>query len=136
MAGTTSVFPFHLYNMLLIPRVTLLLRKKKLDQSVANMIARDMRPVAIVDGKGFRSMWEEAVPGYTLPARKTLTTKIIPSMVKQEKTKLKEEIKGTDHLSITSDAWTDNSSTPYLAVSGHFISDEKYLKSKCLDCSM
>ena len=113
-----------------------LLRKKKLDRTVAHCIAVDMRPLAMVNGKGFRLMFEEAVPGYKLPAPKTLRNKIIPDMVKEGKAILKEELKGTDWIAITSDGWTDNSMTPFIAVTTHYITEEKYLKAKCLDCSM
>ena len=102
---------------------------------MANCVAYDMRPISIVDGMGFKSLMKEAVPGYKLPARKTLRNTIIPKMVKEAKTKLKDDIEGTDHISITSDGWTDVSATPFLAVTGHYITDEKYLKAKCLDCS-
>ena len=93
-----------------------------------------MRPVALVDGAGFRKFIDEAVPGYKLPARKTISKTLIPEMVKEETKKLKLIINSTDYIAITSDGWTSNSATPFLDVTIHFIADKK-LQAKLLDCS-
>lgn len=40
-----------------------------LTESILNMIVKDMRPLSMVDGEGFREMVSAFNPGYTLPSR-------------------------------------------------------------------
>ena len=42
-------------------------RAKKLTESIAEFITRDLRPVSIVDGDGFLNLMEVAEPRYVVP---------------------------------------------------------------------
>ena len=57
------------------PLARMSLRWRKLTQAVCYFIAKDMNPVATVNGIGFRRMIKEFEPRYTVPDRKTLRTK-------------------------------------------------------------
>jgi len=37
-----------------------------------NFIAQDMRPIAVVEGQGFKNLLKLLEPGYTVPARHTI----------------------------------------------------------------
>ena len=47
-------------------------RAKEITQCLAEFIAKDMRPVAIVEGKGFLKLMETLEPAYEVPSRKTI----------------------------------------------------------------
>ena len=109
-------------------------RKKSLDRAVAMIVAKDLRPASIVTGEGFKEFVKLAVPTYTLPDRQTISRVIIPKITKEEKKRLKEDIKGTEWAAITTDEWTSRTNTAFLAVTIHFLKDGK-LESRLLDCA-
>ncbi len=45
-----------------------------LTESILNMIVKDMRPLSMVDGEGFREMVSAFHPGYILPSRTYITS--------------------------------------------------------------
>ncbi len=45
-----------------------------LTESILNMIVKDMRPLSMVDGEGFREMVSAFHPGYILPSRTYMTS--------------------------------------------------------------
>ncbi|KAL3971429.1 mitogen-activated protein kinase binding protein 1 [Sarotherodon galilaeus] len=80
-----------------------------LTESVLSMILKDMRPLAVVEGEGFKEMLTTFQPGYTLPSRLE---------------KLRNELKKvTSKISLTTDAWTSLVTESYLGVTCHFIND-------------
>jgi hypothetical protein len=67
-------------------------KKKALDEMCAAWIAQDMRPIAIVEGTGFRKFIESLDPRYQLPTRRTITKTIIPRITVAERKKLSEKL--------------------------------------------
>ena len=98
------------------------------------IVAKDMRPASIVEGEAFREFVQLAVPNYTLPHRNTISKVMIPKITKEEKEKLKEEVKDAKWVAITTDEWTSRTVTAFLGVTIHFLKDGQ-LTSRLLDCA-
>ena len=45
-------------------------RCQEINRAIATFIARDMRPIAAIEGEGFKQLIHVLEPGYTLPSRK------------------------------------------------------------------
>ena len=48
-------------------------RAKAVSDMILNMIIKDIRPIAIVEGEGFQEMMRLVEPGYKVPSRKYFT---------------------------------------------------------------
>ncbi|KAL4008530.1 hypothetical protein ACER0C_002382 [Sarotherodon galilaeus] len=80
---------------------------------VLSMILKDMGPLAVVEGEGFKEMLTTFQPGYTLPSRRHFTSMM----------ETKYETSATSKISLTTDAWTSLVTESYLGVTCHFIVD-------------
>ena len=83
------------------------MRKQLLDEKLTRMIVDDLLPISIVGKEGFRDFVQALDPMYTPPTRKTLTEKLIPDMYKKEC-----DDSQARYVSITTDAWTSNTTDP------------------------
>uniref|UniRef100_A0A669DR08 Uncharacterized protein n=1 Tax=Oreochromis niloticus TaxID=8128 RepID=A0A669DR08_ORENI len=94
-----------------------------LTESVLSMILKDMRPLAVVEGEGFKEMLTTFQPGYTLPSRRDFTS-MMETKYETSVEKLRNELKkATSKISLTTDAWTSLVTESYLGVTCHFIND-------------
>ncbi|XP_063762122.1 E3 SUMO-protein ligase ZBED1-like [Eleginops maclovinus] len=97
--------------------------------SIVSMIVKDMRPLAIVEGEGFREMVNTFHSGYTLPSRRHFTDLMEKKYV-ATMDKVKSEVKKSlSKLSLTTDAWTSLATEAYLGVTCHFINENWELTS-------
>ena len=76
-------------------------RWQKLTQSICYFIAKDMNPVATVNGIGFRRMIKEFEPRYVVPDRKTLQTNFIPKMYERKKSHINHAIADVSSYALT-----------------------------------
>ena len=90
-----------------------------------------MRPFSTISSEAFRNILHEAEPRYRFPARDTLSDKIIPTLYKVERAQLKDELKQTPAVALTTDGWTSQATQSYLATTAHYITNWK-LRSKVL----
>ena len=98
------------------------------------IVAKDMRPYSFVSGEAFKDFTQLAVPTYTLPSRQTLSKIMIPKLTKEEKDKLKEDLKDAKWVAVTTDEWTSRTTTAFLGVTIHFVKNGKLI-SRLLDCA-
>ena len=96
------------------------------------MICLDLQPLSMVEDSGFRSLMSEAEPRFVIPARKSLRNNIIHTLYASATAKVKDNIAehkqkyGTNALySITTDGWTSNNTTSYIAYTLHIIENFK-----------
>lgn len=104
----------------------------ELSDSILQMIVKDMRPLAIVEGQGFREMINTFHTGYTLPSRRHFTDlmeKKYITTLERVKAKIKNV---TSKLTLTTDAWTSIATEAYLGVTCHFINQDWELTSYSL----
>lgn len=79
------------------------------------------------------------IPGYSLPSRKTISNAMIPALYEDTKEKVLLEINNVrshDHikLCLTTDMWTSRENENFIAVTGHFISEDYQFKSILIEC--
>ena len=104
-------------------------KAKELTSAVAYYIAKDMKPLYTVEGKGFAKMINKFDPHYTLPSRERLRTSIIPRMYEDLRANtvapLVEECK---FYALTADLWTARNLCQYLEWHFNGITAEWELK--------
>lgn len=96
------------------------------------MITKDMRPLAIVEGQGFREMINKFHAGYTLPSRYHFTD-LMEKKYEATLVKVKSELKNTkSKITLTTDALTSTATGAFLGVTCHFINQDWELTSYSL----
>ena len=91
-------------------------------QKLAQMCARDLRPMSIVEGDGFKEFCNELNPSYSVPSKQTIS-KYVTISYDQMKTDLIRCIAAQTGISLTCDHWTSLATEGYITVTGHFIDD-------------
>lgn len=113
-------------------------RRQKLNRKLAEFISKDMRPINVIQGAGFKDFINELDPCYTLPTRKTLMNKIIPRLHTETMVKLQNELNEIKEAAVTTDGWTSNVGDKYNSYTIHYINwsaKEPTLQSKLLECA-
>ncbi|KAK3891023.1 hypothetical protein Pcinc_005057 [Petrolisthes cinctipes] len=108
-------------------------RKKNLNELLIKMIVKDLQPMSIVEDSGFRKFVHGLDARYVLPSRRELTRKHLPSMYNEVVKQLKEELRDTPSIAITTDIWTSRQTRGFLTVTAHYISSDWNLKSAVLE---
>ena len=106
---------------------------ENLTQKIAKWIAKDCRPINIVEDKGLAEVLQVASRDafYKPPSRGTVMTKI-HDLYKTEKKKKEEDLAVADYVALTGDHWTSVSNNNYLGVTAHHITKTWELKSFAL----
>ena len=97
-------------------------RAKKLTESVAEFIVRDLRPVSIVDGDGFLNLMEVAELRYVVPCRHTIDT-VINKMYCSSKQRICDELSSVSCLGMTTDMWTSRLNDGFISLT----TDDEFL---------
>lgn len=105
---------------------------KVITEKLTTMFAKLMLPFNIIDELEFRDFCKELDSRYELPNRKFLSAKAIPQKFNEVKSRIMGELKLASSISLTTDGWSSNNTTPYLSLTGHFLSEDWKLKTYCL----
>ena len=95
-------------------------KAKKLTRAVCEMIARDIRPISIVNDVGFLNLLREAEPRYVVPCRTTVT-RSLGDLYTIEKRRIRGIVASAEFLSCTTDMWSSRNGDGYIALTCHFI---------------
>jgi len=95
-------------------------RAVEITDLLADMIATDLLPLSSVDGHGFRRLMEFVEPGYQMPHRKALTTRL-EKRYKECAEKIKAELNEARAVAITTDGWTAVTTESYITVTCHYV---------------
>uniref|UniRef100_H3BEL7 HAT C-terminal dimerisation domain-containing protein n=1 Tax=Latimeria chalumnae TaxID=7897 RepID=H3BEL7_LATCH len=98
---------------------------KALNNSVVNIILKDLRPISIVEDKGFREFVEL---GYQLPSR-TFFIEMVEKKYLVTMQNIKVELITPEKIALASDIWTSLATEAYMSVTAHFITKDWQLKS-------
>lgn len=109
------------------------IKKKERDEALSKFIAEDMRPMNIIEGRGFRQLIKVMDPKYRLPTRRTIT-KVIRRQAAQSRVAVKQVLKDIEWIAFTADGWTSCSTTGFFAITSHFVTKEGYLRMALLSC--
>ena len=88
-------------------------------EAAVKMIVMDELPFSFIEKEGFRYFCRYAVPDWEVPSRRVIVKQFL-SMYKEEKAKLRNEMKG-HCLSLTTDTWTSVQNINYMVVTAHFV---------------
>lgn len=87
---------------------------------ITKMVAKDMLPISFVEGEGFRALMAFAEPEYTVPSRKTVTTRI-EKLYAETAQDLRKSLSTVPKLALTTDAWTALTTESYVTITCHYI---------------
>ena len=91
---------------------------------------RDLRPISIVEGGGFKEFCKKLNPSYDVQGRTTIA-KYVSLSYDQLNAELIKTISSQPGVSLTTDHWTSLATEGYITVTGHFI-DEDWKFNNCI----
>ena len=102
----------------------------EINKTVCHYLAMGMHLISTVEEIGFRSLMYKLNPRYNCPSRKHFSEKELPQLYAHVRdTKIKPQINGVSHFSITTDFWTSALHDLYLSLTPHHIDHGWNLKS-------
>ena len=101
------------------------MRAQAITRATAELVARDLQPIAIVGRNGFRRMMATLEPQYRV-------TKILHDMYAEVKSVVESELSMVADVALTCDFWTSHASDAYFGVTAHYITPTWELKSRSL----
>lgn len=108
---------------------------KKITQLVAEMLALDLQPSALVENAGLNRLLEYLQPQYSLPSSSFFTSTAIPDMYERVKevvlTHLREAESGVVHF--TTSIWVSSQTREYLTLTAHWASYESLVRPQGQD---
>ena len=106
-------------------------RASEITRRIAEMAARDLRPLSIVEGSGFKSLMSYVEPGYVVPSR-THIAAVCRRLYNTQREKLQETVSSCESVALTTDIWTSAAVHGYMTLTVHFIGESWSLYSKVL----
>ena len=94
--------------------------QKNFRDNVIKWIAKDIRPIKIVDDKGFRDMISDIDPKLTVPSRQSIV-RDIKDLHMTKKKETKDMLKGIDYIACSTDAGSSLSGKTFIDVNYHWI---------------
>lgn len=108
---------------------------KKITKLIAEMLALDLQPSAMVENAGLNRLLEYLQPQYSLPPSSFFTSTAIPDMYEKVKdvvlTHLKEAEGGVVHF--TTSIWVSSQTREYLTLTAHWASYESSVRPQGQD---
>ena len=105
-------------------------RYKKLANAVAQFIAKDLQPISVVDGEGFKRLMELAEPRFIVPSHTYVTNTLLPALYVDVQHKVKIVLSSAHYCSVTTDLWTAKYQCKgYITLTCHLVDDNFELKS-------
>lgn len=94
----------------------------------------DLQPFSIVSDRGFRKLINELEPSYVIPSRPTFSESLMPAKYEEKCGKLKDLLRITEHIMISTDSWTSVNMESYTAITAHFIINDWHFQAGLLSC--
>lgn len=108
---------------------------KKITKLIAEMLALDLQPSALVENAGLNRLLEYLQPQYSLPPSSYFTSTAIPDMYEKVKdvvlTHLKEAEGGVVHF--TTSIWVSSQTREYLTLTAHWATYESSVRPQGQD---
>lgn len=108
---------------------------KRITKLVAEMLALDLQPSAVVENEGLNRLLEYLQPQYSLPSSSFFTSTAIPDMYEKVKevvlTHLKEAESGMVHF--TTSIWVSSQTREYLILTAHWATYESSVRPQGQD---
>lgn len=108
---------------------------RHITELITDMVARDLRPAAIVKGEGFRALLNYIETGYKIPSD-THIASVIQKKHEVGKRAMMQRLKNENAFTaFISDIWTSCANDAYISLSAHFIDSDWQLVSCVLRSS-
>ena len=75
----------------------------------------------MVESTSFRELLNKAQPGFTMPSRKYLCTKLLPDRCATIHADIKSRLQSAPSVYLTMDFWSSRDMRSFIGVTGHFI---------------
>ena len=108
-------------------------RAVELTDALLEFIARDLRPVSVVDGHGFLNLIEKAEPQYSVPCQRAVMNGVDRKYCELKHT-VRGFLSGQRCVTLTTDMWTSRAGDEYFSLTAHFITDQFLMHSSQLHC--
>lgn len=95
----------------------------EVNEIICKMIEKDMLPVSLVNGDGFRELLAFTVQNYKIPSASEIT-RIIEGHFHEKVEELQVQLSKMDNVALTADFWTALPSQKYITVSCSFITED------------
>uniref|UniRef100_A0A8C9Z4Z2 BED-type domain-containing protein n=1 Tax=Sander lucioperca TaxID=283035 RepID=A0A8C9Z4Z2_SANLU len=105
-------------------------RQKAITDKLTWFICKDMRPINITQGSGFKDFIHELEPRYTVRSRATITDRVV-KLYDTTSDNIRQMISGKK-IALTTDGWTSLATEAYVTVTAHFIDNDWELKDVIL----
>ena len=105
-------------------------QQESITRKIALMCALDLKPLSIVQGKGFKMLCNQLNPRYKIPSRQTVA-KYLHTLYDGEKVNLIAKVKGQS-IAATTDLWTSNAMQGFITLTGHYVSPDWVLETNVL----
>ena len=96
----------------------------ELTKAVPYFKAKDMQPISVLQGAGFKHMIKAFEPRYQIPHRKTFTEKVLPEHFLKAKGVVASAVNKSKFFMITTDCWTSHANEAHMGVTFHTISED------------
>ena len=93
------------------------MKSEKISSLLAEMVAIDCLPISVVEGKGLRKLLNFIEPGYTIPSRKAISSRI-KILFDARKDEMKSLLREAKHVCLTTDCWTSRSQEGFMPFFG------------------
>ena len=103
-------------------------RHKDISRAIAKYIILDMRPLDSVNDKGFTQLIKTLEPRYNLQSRTHIAQNLIPATYEEIASKVKDSLKQSFFISLTTDGWTSWATKSFITVTAHVMDKEWELK--------
>lgn len=92
-------------------------RSQVITRELAEFVVRDLRPIALVEGRGFLKFVDTLEPAYSVPSRKTVM-KELEVMEREVRACIVEELRRAQYVSLTTHFWTSLANDSYFGCDG------------------
>jgi len=106
-------------------------RQEKISSTLAKVIAENMLPISIVQSKSLRDLLALLDPGYKVPCRQTMTSRL-ESMHRSVSSKLQDTLAATDAVAVTTNIWTSMANEAYISFTASYVDHSWQLNSPVL----
>ncbi|XP_019115228.1 zinc finger BED domain-containing protein 1 isoform X2 [Larimichthys crocea] len=106
-------------------------RAEGITEKICSMIERDLMPINTVDGAGFQDLIAFIEPGYKIPSRPSVTSRV-EARFEKKKSELKTKLATATGVALTTDCWTALTTESYITVTCHYFNAKWELKSAVL----
>lgn len=106
-------------------------RSEMITKKICQMIEKDLLPIDMVSGQGFKELMKLMEPNFSIPSRQTITSRIEHRFA-GKKGELLANLSTVKSVAITTDSWTALTTESYVTVTCHWIDQDWQMKSAVL----